>query len=234
MKKTTMAKTVAASLLLAASAANAAIHVNFGAINVAPDETSTALNAVENITGSPANSLRLGLDSNTQLGITVDYDYTDNIVFELVAATPFTHEIAVKSAGALDGLAVGETKHLPPTLLAQFHFGTPADNFRPFVGAGINYTVFFDEKVDSLDSALTGLSLIGESDELSLDLDASVGLALQVGANYKLTEKWGIHAMAMWADISAEGDVKINGNDLQKVDIDVDPLVLMIGARYTF
>jgi outer membrane protein len=234
MKKTTMAKTVAASLLLAASAANADIHVNFGAINVSPDESSNALNAVETVTGSAANSLFLGLDSNTQLGITIDYDYTDNIVFELVAATPFTHEIAVKSSGALDGLAVGETKHLPPTLLAQYHFGTPADKFRPFVGAGVNYTVFFDEKVDSLDSALTGLSLIGESDELSLDLDASVGLALQVGANYELTEKWGIHAMAMWADISAEGDVKLNGSNLQKVDIDVDPLVLMIGARYTF
>lgn len=234
MKKTILAKAAAASLLLAAGAANAGFHVNFGAINVSPDESSNNLDVVETITGSPANSLYLGLDSDTQLGITIDYDLTDNFVLELVAATPFSHEISVKSSGALNGLAVGETKHLPPTLLAQYHFGTAENKFRPFVGAGINYTIFFEEKANDLDNALTGLNLLTASDELTLDLDSSVGLALQAGANYKINEKWGIHAMAMWADISAEGHVKLNGSNLQKVDVEVDPLVFMIGARYSF
>ena len=234
MKKSTMAKSIAASLLLAAGAANAGFHVNVGAINVSPDESSNSLNAVESVTGSPANSLFLGVDSDTQLGLTIDYDYSDNIVFELVAATPFTHEIAVQSSGALNGLAVGETKQLPPTLLAQYHFGTAEQKLRPFVGAGINYTIFFEEEVKALDGALTGLGIIGASDALTLDLDNSVGLALQAGANYKINEKWGIHAMAMWADIDTEGHVKLNGNNLQKVDVEVDPLVVMIGARYSF
>lgn len=234
MKKTTMAKSIAASLLLAAGAANAGFHVNVGAINVSPDESSNSLTAVEGITKSPANSLFLGLDSNTQLGITIDYDLSENFVLELVAATPFTHEISVKSSGGLNGLAVGETKQLPPTLLAQYHFGTAESKFRPFVGAGINYTIFFEEKVNALDSALTGLNLIGANDALTLDLDSSVGLALQAGANYKINDKWGIHAMAMWADISAEGHVKLNGTNLQNVDVEVDPLVFMIGARYSF
>lgn len=234
MKKTTIAKSLAASLLLSASMANAGIHVNFGAITVSPDESSNSLSTVETLTGSPANSLYLGLDSNTQVGITIDYDYTDNIVFELVAATPFTHEISVKSSTALDGLATGETKHLPPTLLAQYHFGTADSQFRPFVGAGLNYTVFFDENVDDLDGALTGLNIIGASDKLELDLDPSFGLALQAGANYKINEKWGVHVMAMWADIAAEGDVSLNGDNIQEVKLDVDPLVFMIGARYSF
>ena len=85
MKKTILAKAAAASLLLAAGAANAGFHVNFGAINVSPDESSNNLDVVETITGSPANSLYLGLDSDTQLGITIDYDLTYNFVLELVA-----------------------------------------------------------------------------------------------------------------------------------------------------
>lgn len=230
-----MAKSIAASLLLAAGAANAGFHVNVGAINVSPDESSNSLNAVESVTGSPANSIYLGVDSDTQLGLTIDYDFTDNIVFELVAATPFTHEIAVKSSiNDLNGLAVGETKQLPPTLLAQYHFGTADQKLRPFIGAGINYTLFFEEEVKALDAAFTQLEIIGANDALTLDLDNSVGLALQAGANYKINEKWGIHAMAMWADIDTEGYVKLNGSNLQKVDVEVDPLVLMIGARYSF
>ncbi len=235
MKKTTTAKLIAASLFLAASAANAGWHVNVGAINVSPDDSSSHLNAVEGAAGLPTDSTKLGVGSDTQLGITIDYDYSENVVFELVAATPFTHEISVKSSVDLvDGIRAGETKHLPPTLLAQYHFGTVEDKFRPFVGAGINYTIFFEEEVDALDGALTGLGVIGDSDKLTLDLDSSVGLALQAGANYKINDKWGIHAMAMWADISAEGYVELNGADFQKVDIDVDPLVIMIGARYSF
>ena len=234
MKKTTIAKSIAASLLLSAGLANAGIHVNFGAITVAPDESSNSLDVVETVVGASANSLYLGLNSDTQVGITIDYDYTSNLVFELVAATPFTHEISVKSTSALNGLAVGETKHLPPTLLAQYHFGSEASQFRPFVGAGLNYTIFFDESVDTFDNTLTSLELIGADDKLSLDLDPSFGLALQAGANYQLNEKWGIHAMAMWADIAAEGEVKLNGDKLQDVKVDVDPLVFMIGARYSF
>lgn len=227
MKKSIMAKAVAASLLLAASAANAGWHVNVGAINVSPDESSNAMTTVESLTNLPANSIYLGLDSNTQLGITIDYDYTENLVFELVAATPFSHEISV-ATGALNGLAVGETKHLPPTLLAQYHFGSAEQKLRPFVGAGINYTIFFDENVKGLDKALN------QGGALSLELDNSVGLALQAGANYQINDKWGIHAMAMWADISADGDVMAGGKSIQKVEVDVDPLVFMIGARYSF
>lgn len=235
MKKSTMAKSVAASLLLAASAANAGLHVNVGAINVSPDDSGNYLNAVEGAAGLPTNSSYLGVDSNTQLGITIDYDLTENWVVELVAATPFTHEISVHSSVALvDGLRAGETKHLPPTLLAQYHFGNVDQKLRPFVGAGINYTIFFEEEVNNLDSAFTDLGVITANDALTLHLDDSVGLALQAGANYKINDKWGIHAMAMWADISAEGNVRLNGADFQKVDIEVDPLVFMIGARYSF
>lgn len=235
MKKTILTKLIAGSLLVAANVANAGIHVNFGAISVAPNESSNYLSTVEAVAGLPTDSTDLGLNSNRQIGITIDYDYNENIVFELVAATPFSHEISVQSSAAVvDGLKAGNTKHLPPTLLAQYHFGTQDSAFRPFVGAGLNYTIFFDEEVKNLDTALTGLGLIGANDKLTLELDPSLGLAFQAGFNYKLNDKWGVHAMAMWADIAAEGSVNLNGSKLQAVNLDVDPLVFMLGARYSF
>lgn len=226
---------VAISIAAVAQVSAADIHVNFGAITVAPDESSNYLNTVESVAGLPTDSTSLGLNSDTQLGLTIDYVYSDNLVIELVAATPFSHDITVKSsADAVDGLKAGSTKHLPPTLLAQYHFGGKEQAFRPFVGAGLNYTIFFDEEVKSLDAAFTALELIGTEDKLTLELDPSFGLALQAGFNYQLSPKWGVHAMAMYADIAAEGQVKLNGTNLQEVEVDVDPLVFMLGARYRF
>ena len=57
------------------------------------------------------------VDSDTQLGIIPLYMITDNFAIEVLAATPFEHDIEakVKSSGAK--LDAGSTKHLPPTVL---------------------------------------------------------------------------------------------------------------------
>lgn len=97
--------------------------LNVGAINVSPDDSSSYLNVVETVAGLPQNSSQLAVDSNTQLGLTLDYAFTDNWTLEVVAATPFSHDITLNSTvGAVNGLKVGDTKHLPPTVLAQYHF----------------------------------------------------------------------------------------------------------------
>ncbi|WP_199611461.1 OmpW/AlkL family protein [Flocculibacter collagenilyticus] len=226
---------IATSLLLASSSAMANFHVNVGAISVMPNDDSSYLNTVETLAGLPVNSTQVSVDSNTQLGLTFDYDIDDNWTVELVAATPFSHDIEVKStASAVNKLAAGSTKHLPPTLLMQYHFGSKEQAFRPFVGAGINYTIFFEEEVSGLDAALTGLDIISNDDHLTLDLDDSVGLALQAGFNYSLNKDWGIHAMASWADIDSDGEVKLNGNTIQKIDVQIDPTIVMVGLRYSF
>lgn len=237
MKKT-LVNTAIASLLLASGAASAAagsFAVNIGFGTVAPETNSNYLNTVETVAGLPSDSTSTDVNSNTQLALTFNYYLTDSVAFELWTASPFTHEIEVKSSSSVvNGLTAGETKHLPPTLLAQYHFFDGSAKLRPFVGAGINATIFFEEEVNSLDGAFTDLGLIGADDKLSLDLDTSYGLALQAGVNYKIDNKWGIHAMAAWADISADGYVKLNGEDLQKVEVELDPIVFILAARYKF
>ncbi len=221
---------------LFAPAALADFHVNVGAINVNPNADSTYLNVVETVAGLPQNSSKLDVDSNTQLGLTFDYDLNDNWTLELIAATPFSHDITLDSTvGAVNGLDVGETKHLPPTLLAQYHFMDKQQAFRPFVGHGLNYTLFFSEKVSpALTDVLVATGAASAGDKVSLHLDDSVGLAVQAGFNYRLNDNWGVHAMVAWADIDTDAEVRINGTNVQSAKVNIDPMIFMLGARYSF
>ena len=71
---------------------------------------------------------------------------------ELLAATPFEHDITIKGAP----VDAGSTKHLPPTLTVMWYpMGGSDSRFQPFVGAGVNYTYFWDEDADKeLEGAL--------------------------------------------------------------------------------
>ena len=229
--KTTFALTLAT--VLAAAPAAAEFAVNVGAISVIPDDSSSSLNVVEQVAGLPAGSTAVGVNSNTQLGLTFDYKYTPNWSVQLIAATPFSHDIKVKGS-AIDGLKVGKTKHLPPTLLAQYHFMPTNQTFDPFVGVGLNYTVFFDEQVDAqLEGALDALSVTGANDVVGLKLKSSFGLALQAGVNIKLSDSLGLHLMLSKMDIDTLGEVRLNGATIQSVDVQIDPFVVMAGVRWS-
>lgn len=83
------------------------------------------------------------VSNNTQLGLTFTYMATDNIGVELLAATPFRHKVGTAATGN-----IATVHHLPPTLMAQWYFGDSSSKLRPYIGAGINYTTFFDESVN--------------------------------------------------------------------------------------
>lgn len=207
--------------------------INVGAISVVPDDSSSSLNVIEQVAGLSGGSTALSVNNNTQLGLTMDYRLDNNWSVQLIAATPFSHDLQVKGS-AIDGLKVGSTKHLPPTLLAQYHFLPASNNFDPFIGVGINYTWFFDEQVDTqLVDALQALNVTTSNDKVTLKAKNSIGLALQVGTNIKLSERLAIHLMLSKMDIDTTGRVQVNGNTIQKVNLRIDPLVTMIGLRWT-
>ncbi|MCW2254580.1 outer membrane protein [Providencia alcalifaciens] len=159
------------------------------------------------------------VNNNTQLGMTFSYMVTDNIGVELLAATPFEHKVGTPGTGN-----IATVKHLPPTLMAQYYFGSKEDKLRPYLGAGVNYTFFFDEKFNNTGKA-SGLS--------DLDLSSSWGFAAQAGMDYMLTENWMLNASVWWMDINT--DVKFKaGTDKQKIETRLDPFVFMFGAGYRF
>ncbi|MGB0238670.1 MAG: OmpW/AlkL family protein [Cycloclasticus sp.] len=125
---------------------------------------------------------------------------------------------------ALLGLGnVAETKVLPPTLTLQYHF-SPASNIRPYVGAGINYTHFFDSEVRG------GLDVSGAD----LDIDDSWGLAAQVGVDIDIDDTWFVNFDVKYIDINADAHMKNTAAGTVKVDIDIDPIVWGIGIGRTF
>ncbi|WP_090307320.1 OmpW/AlkL family protein [Pseudomonas linyingensis] len=227
-----MRKTLTASLLALAVAAPFAqafeagdIIVRAGAITVDPHEDSSDIYV--GALGVSVPGTKATLDSDTQLGLNFAYMLTNNIGIELLAATPFTHDVGVKGfAGPFAGLNgdLGELKHLPPTLSVIYYPMDSQSVFQPYAGLGVNYTWFFDDKLDSSAEA-KGFS--------GLDLDDSWGLSAQVGMDYMLTDNVMLNAQVRYIDIDTEATTSFGGADV-KVDVDVDPMVYMVGLGYKF
>lgn len=154
-------------------------------------------------------TLPVEVESNVRPTITGEYFIADNLGIEVLASLPFKHDIAIDGLGT-----VGETKHLPPTVSLQYHFGQ--GKVKPFVGAGVNYTKFFSEETS------------GALDGADLELDASWGLAAHAGVDFKVGDKGAIRVDARWIDIDT--DVSVEGEKLGTVNI--DPLVY--GVAYVF
>ncbi|WP_339461033.1 OmpW/AlkL family protein [Pseudomonas sp. EA_105y_Pfl2_R69] len=228
-----MRKSLLTASLLALSIAAPMAHayqagdiiVRAGAITVDPHESSSdiwvgALNS--DVAGTKAT-----LDSDTQLGLNFAYMLTSNIGIELLAATPFSHNVGVKGMpGPFAGLNgnLGELKHLPPTLSVLYYPLDAASAFQPYVGAGINYTWFFDTELSSAaeDKGFSGL-----------DMKDSWGLSAQVGMDYMLTDNIMLNAQVRYIDIDTTGTTSFGGAKV-KVDVDVDPMVYMVGLGYKF
>lgn len=108
--------------------------------------------------------------------------------------------------------------------MVQYYFGEPQSKFRPYVGAGLNYTIFFDEGFNSTGKG-AGLS--------DLKLDDSFGLAANVGVDYMINDQWFLNASAWYANIETEATYKAGGAK-QKTDVKINPWVFMISGGYKF
>jgi outer membrane protein len=228
MRKTLFTASVLAMALAAplAQAHQAGdVILRAGAITVDPHEDSGDIYVGALSISVPGT--KATLDSDTQLGLNFAYMLTDKVGIELLAASPFTHDVGV--AGMPGGFAslngkLGEIKHLPPTLSLVYYPLDSKSAFQPYVGAGINYTWFFDDKLSS-EAESKGFS--------SLDMKDSWGLAAQVGMDYMLTEHVMVNAQVRYIDIDTTGTTSFGGAKV-KVDVDVDPLVHMVGLGYRF
>lgn len=217
------------ALLAGASAGSYAYEegdwiVRVGATTVAPNDDSDKIT----LPTEPPTVLRgVEVDDDTQLGLIPAFMITDNWALELLAATPFEHDISLKGLP----LDAGSTKHLPPTLSLQWYPRGGNSGWQPYFGVGLNYTLFFDEEVDrDLEGALG--ALIGAT-KADLSLSDSFGLAAQAGVDIPLSENWAINAGVRYIDISTEATIKTDVGRV-KFDVDIDPWVYNVGIAYKF
>jgi Outer membrane protein W len=150
--------------------------------------------------GDILGSTGLDVGDNIRPTITFEYFIRDNLGIEVLGAWPFKHDIKADGMGK-----IGTTQHLPPVISLQYHFDT-GSTFTPFLGAGINYTAFFDE---------TAKGGIAGHD---LDLSDSWGVALHAGFDYKLSDRAALRTDVRWIDI--DSDVKLDGAKIGKAEID--------------
>ena len=199
--------------------------VRLGAANVDPDTDSDPIEV-----GSTTLPNGVDVDDDTQLGINLMYMVTDHWGLELLAATPFEHDISLEDAP----VEAGSTKHLPPTLTLNWFPMSGESPWQPYIGIGVNYTRFFDEDVDNeLNEALGNILGLPLPVDAKLSLDDSWGIAGRAGIDYFLNDSWGLNASVWYLDISTEADIRF-AEGSTSFDVDIDPWVYMLGITYRF
>lgn len=166
---------------------------------------------------SPANHDSTGLDlsinDKTIPDLDISYFFTPNWAAELVLTVPQKQEIR---AG---GSNIGSLKHLPPTLTGQYHF-TGLGAFKPYLGAGVNYTRF--SSVDFNPAVAAAL-------QPGID-KSSVGLALQAGVDYAIGRNLVLNFDVKKLQIRT--DVMSAGNRIGTLK--VDPWLVGVGLGWRF
>jgi outer membrane protein len=166
---------------------------------------------------------KIGVDSAPTGELDFSYMVTENIGAELILASPI-HDL--NGRGAIASLGhIGDAQLLPPVLSLQYHF-MPKSWIRPYVGIGVNYTIFFNEDAShSLETALGGATKIR--------IDDSVGPAGQAGVDIDVAENLFLNFDIKFVDIQP-GVRLITGNTVRHVNVDINPLIFGIGIGTRF
>ncbi|MGN7294058.1 OmpW/AlkL family protein [Rhizobium sp. SAFR-030] len=195
----------------AAAAALAEAHspwqIRVRALGVIPNDKGS----VDGVAGSDleySNSITPELD--------ISYFFTDNIAAELILGTTSSR---ISGAGSLAGIDVGKTWILPPTLTLQYHF-TDFGAFKPYVGAGVNYTFFYNASEEA------GFS--------NLKVDHHLGAALQVGFDYMFDEHWGLNVDVKKLFLETEWSATHSALGPLSGKAKLDPWLLGAGVTYRF
>ena len=150
-----------------------------GVTQIAPDVDSGNLSA-PSLPGT-----KVDVSNNTQLTGAINYALTDNIVINTPLGFGFKHKVT--GAGAIAGVGViGTTKALPVTVLGQYRFGAANATFRPFVGAGLSYVVFYKETGTAVLTAITNPG----GPATTLRFKDKLAPTFQLGAIYNINDRW--------------------------------------------
>ncbi|WP_451993269.1 OmpW/AlkL family protein [Azospirillum argentinense] len=153
----------------------------------------------------------------------VSYFITDNIALELIAGTT-RHKVSGSLITGHD-IDVGKVSLLPPTLTAQYHFFTK-ERVSPYVGAGINYTWFYDE------TAARSTNADGFTTN-TVDYKNRFGWALQAGVDVALTGNWSLNLDVKKIFLKTDVTANVSGVPVTS-DVKIDPWLIGIGVGYRF
>lgn len=160
----------------------------------------------------------------------ITYFFTKNIAAELILGTT-KHDVSTVNSdiSAIGGptqanINLGSVNLLPPTLTLQYHFYPGKDNVvKPYIGAGINYTLFYNEKPGNTVA--------------NVSYDNAFGIATQIGADFNLTDNFFLNIDAKY--IFLKTDVTVDASNLAPnlqipAKVTINPLLVGFGVGYRF
>lgn len=160
--------------------------------------------------GTLDNDLSVDVDGDVRPTLTGEYFIANNVGIELLASLPFHHDINLTDGEDSIGAS---TQHLPATLSLQYHFDgyNMPMNIKPFIGVGVNYTTFFEEKINI--------------EDVDLKLDDSVGVAGHIGLDIPFAPTEYFRIDARYMDIKTDASLNGEGNTLELGEVDISPWV---------
>ena len=161
-----------------------------------------------------STGLGLSINDKTIPELDITYFFTPNIAAELVLTVPQKQRVTIEESALGGPVDIGSFKHLPPSLLAQYHF-TQFGSFKPYVGAGINYTRF------------SSVKLLGGGADVQRN---SWGGALQVGVDIPLNKQWSLNFDVKKLYINT--DVSVGG--AKAGNFKINPVLVGVGVGYRF
>jgi len=210
-KKITMRKLLfLAGLLFTVSLSAQNWQVRLRGVAVQPNEKSevSAIGGDVNI----SNSFIPELDFT--------YFFNKNFAAELILGT--TKHDVVDEKSALGDVDLGSVWLLPPTLTLQYHF-YPTKTLKPYVGAGLNYTLFYGVKSGAVKD---------------VKYDNALGFALQGGVDYMLTDKYflnfDIKKLFLKTDVDVDASNAVPGATSVPAKVNIDPLLIGFGVGMKF
>ncbi|MBV8060936.1 MAG: OmpW family protein [Alphaproteobacteria bacterium] len=142
------------------------------------------------------------------------YFFTPNVAVEAIAATA-RHHVKLEGSSLSNG-DLGHLQILPPTVTVQYHF-CPTGTINPYVGAGLNYTLFYGVK--------------SGSGGLNVHYDNNFGEALQIGADIHLHGNWFANVDVKQLFLNTTANVS---NSTAIADVDLNPTIVGVGIGYKF
>jgi len=224
MKKHALAAVVAAgATLLAAGSAQAQVAgqamVKVGWNWIMPKVESGDLSAP-----APANT-QIDIKSASALFLTAAYMFTDNWSMEFLAGLPYKHDI--EGAGSIQGVGkIGSVHQISPTLMGQYRFLEPNAMFRPYVGLGVTYAVFYDTEGSNTLTALTNPG----GPPTTIGSDRSWGGTGELGLTYRINDQWFIDAAVLKTYISTSTSLSTG----QSLSAKLNPVSANISVGYRF
>ena len=193
------------------AAAQSPWMIRVRALGVLPDAS-----AQFNVNGVPLNGASATITDTLVPELDITYFFTPNLAVNVIAATS-RHDVSVQNS-AIGNVELGRVWALPPTVTLQYH-PLPASRFSPYLGLGVNYTIFYGEG-GSRSAPVT-----------HVDVENSWGVAANIGVDYEVTPNWLLNLDVK--RIMMRPDVSVNHGAIRG-ETELDPWVVGVAVRYRF